>query len=80
MYFTIKVNKHQSESLGYFFYGLGLTGLKYDPVTIHKAQHVSVLSSFYQKYGGSQVLIEGNPELKEFQADKTLRQLAPFPI
>lgn len=30
---------------------------------------MSVLSSFYQKNGGSQVLTEGNPELKEFQAD-----------
>lgn len=61
------------------FYGLGLTGLKYDPVTVRK-HSMSVLSSFYQKNGGSQVLTEGNPELKEFQADKTLRQLAPFPI
>lgn len=39
-----------------------------------EVQYVSVLPSFYQRNGGSQVCTEGDPELKEFQADKALRR------
>lgn len=36
-----------------------------------KEQYVSVLPCSYQRNGVSQVCTEGDPELKEFQADKT---------
>lgn len=40
-------------------------------VSVCRVQYVSVLPGSYQRNGGSQVCIDGDPELKEFQADKT---------